>query len=134
MMAHQLTKEQQVLLDFYSRIPRGQRTIALRIIEEMAKASGHDPKADNAEPPSEFTIYMEGERARKFNTLLADIYDCNIGLMSMASLFPNVPTSYGEANAAFTVRAVCKDLEDRMSIAMSMVNGDDLKQQETSHV
>jgi hypothetical protein len=41
---------------------------------------------------------------------------------------------YGEANPAFTVRAVCKDMEDRMSDAMSMVNGDDLKQQEKNHV
>lgn len=44
-----LTKEQQALLGFFSSMPKTQRTIALRIVEEMAKKNGHAAPIHNGE-------------------------------------------------------------------------------------
>lgn len=42
-----LTKEQRTLLNFFSRMAKTQRTIALRIVEAMAKKSGHAAPVDS---------------------------------------------------------------------------------------
>lgn len=131
-----LTKEQQVLLDFYSRIPRAQRTIALRIVEEMAKQSGHTApiETDDTATSNDGAIHLQGERAERFHSVLADVADAATSLRTAAKLFPNsVAIQEGQMHPTSTITAFSLALDDLVGELMAIACGDDLKRQEASH-
>lgn len=74
-------------------------------------------------------IHIEGERASKFHSLLADIADAATSLKTASKLFPNSATiSEGQMHPATTIMAFASALNDLVGDAMSIACDDDLKE------
>lgn len=87
--------------------------------------------SDNIKP-----IRLEGERARKLHSKLADIADAATSLKTASKLFPNdAAITEGEMHPATTIMAFAIVLDNLIGDVMSLAQGDDLKHtaQEASH-
>lgn len=79
-------------------------------------------------------INIEGERAKRFFSLLADLADATVSLHTASTLFPNVAAMKpGDMHPPTTVQAFAMAMGAIVGDMMTLANGDDIKQREADH-
>lgn len=79
---------------------------------------------------SDGSLHLDRDRATELYRQIVNACDMAVSLASMTKLFPNITLSQGEIHPALVVEGVAKALEERLGEALSIIDGDDLKQAE----
>lgn len=80
------------------------------------------------------TIHIEGERAERFFSLLADLADATVSLYTASTLFPNVAAMKpGDMHPPTTVQAFAMAMGSLVGDMMTLANGDDIEQTGADH-
>lgn len=78
-----------------------------------------------------FTIQMEGARGQKFYTALWEAIDANQSLVASMTCFPpSVGMCTNQIEPRLAIEAFTNLIADRLQILQSMVNDEDVKQEQ----
>lgn len=133
-----ITKEQDALLAVFKQMQKPDRIFLLKLARGLKDRHGaHDPvSSDSADteadqddqPDNKGVIHLEGARAAKFQSLLADIFETVVSLKTATKSFPAMTIEHGEMHPTFTVAGFAETLNDKIGNAMDIASGDDLKE------